>query len=86
MKISVTQDDIAKGQRVSASFCPIALASRRTFNNEVTVTKGEGIRVYKYPRSLVYSIPKNAVALINNFDHGGPVEPFTFETEEIIYD
>lgn len=76
MKIEVTQEDIKAGRKTECTRCPIALAIKR----KVGYTMSVGTRVCG-SLDNEFQLPKIAQDFISNFDHGNPVEPFTFELE-----
>ena len=78
--IIVTQADIDQGEQCQAGTCPIALAAERTTGLNVSV----GIATLTlFDGNMVdYTLPDEAVAFINNFDHNiEDVKPFTFTAE-----
>lgn len=79
MKISVTQDDIDKGQRGSACSCPIALATRRAFPwLAISVSPGFG-HGWLFIGNKTYRLPGDALTFILEFDSRSvPVAPFEF--------
>jgi len=82
MKIRVTSEDIAKGQRCNARFCPVALALQRTTNNPNIVAIGNwGYDTRKL--SSQFDLPMKVMRFIDAFDSGNPVEPFEFEMPDI---
>lgn len=86
MIIKVTQEDIDKGMPISASFCPVALACKRVFNKDCSVTRGTGLTVYMGEENYTWKrykhLPYSVKSFINNFDHQFGVEPFEFELED----
>lgn len=83
MEISVTKEDIKKGNQGHCRDCPIALAASRAFGVDVLV-RSRYVAVDAVPggRNAIYSLPENARNFINNFDNGRPVRPFRFELGE----
>ncbi len=85
MRIEVTADDIAMGQRGSCCKCPIALAVARALKLNGMVVDVNGLRVFVgafgRPRR-VYGLPENARAFVDAFDAGRATRPFEFELEE----
>lgn len=80
IKVSVTAEDIEKGQRMTADRCPIALAVHRIEGYEnAAVYPGSGVVLdSKYAGC---PIPEEAKDFIIRFDTGDKVKPFTFEFE-----
>ena len=89
LTIFVTDDDIEKGIRCNAGWCPIARAARRAFD-AAQVPYNQGLSVSqaiyplgygpldKYPR---FSLPSYAKSFVYWFDQGHDVMPFSFEIE-----
>ena len=86
MKVTVTREDIAIGQRDSIVSCPIARALKRSLAKLVT---DQGmppmlidVRVWAtfwyVPGGPRASLPASAQQFINDFDLGRPVTPFSF--------
>lgn len=79
MKIQVTKEDIANGQRVVCDRCPIALAMSRAFAQPVNVC----VTDWRLKSSRTYHfLPMAATNFLLNFDAGRPVVPFEFEVLE----
>lgn len=77
MKIEITVDDIALGQRLSCLKCPIALAMKRKTNKFLAVLN-TAVRI----EGSSYLLPTVAQQFIVDFDSGcRPVGPFSFELE-----
>ena len=81
--INVTKENIAIGQSVSSSNCPVALA----INSQTSSTSRVGVRVIDtftingyYYKS--YKVPTRVRAFINRFDRNKPVKPFNFYLEK----
>ena len=84
MKISVTAEHIAKGERDSCTACPVALAliDAGVESPEVNYT-----RVWYYRDNLpsfLAILPPDVTDKIQLFDDFGVMEPFTFEIDERI--
>src|SRR5579859_6474944 len=83
--IIVTSDDIHKGIPGDAGACPIARAIRRSIQpspEEYLAVDGLAICI----GSQNYKVPEAAIAFIESFDAGNPVEPFSFDLGERIDD
>lgn len=77
MTISVTQQHIDRGEALSCSRCPIALAISDCFLASCTVLHHSVcITDLGY-----YSLPNECNDFITAFDNNQPVSPFTFELE-----
>ena len=90
MKVTVTSEDIAIGQRDSIVSCPIARALKRTLAKLVT-DQGMSpmlidVRVWStfwyVPGGQRASLPEAAQQFIADFDHNKPVTPFSFTIPE----
>jgi hypothetical protein len=78
MKISVTQEDIDKGERYHNLQCPIAHAVYRAIGQRWLV--GGDALSQKVPFGTNYYIlPNSAINFIYRFDKKLPVTPFDFE-------
>lgn len=77
MKISVTQEDIDKGERNECRRCPVALALARAGFSGWEVDAG----TIFLPHSTAEPIrtPVEVTRFVLDFDEGLPVFPFTFE-------
>jgi len=75
-KITVTERDIKKGKRQTATRCPIALAIQRTFPGLRVSVNTEEARI----GGTHYNLPDKATAFITEFDFSShPVlKPFSF--------
>jgi hypothetical protein len=85
MKITVTKEDIRKGQRGINNSCPIALALTRkeadrnprkvlVLYTRAIVRFGEGVESTRE----TYSLSGSATRFVNAFDAGKKVKPQTF--------
>lgn len=83
VEISVTDEDIAAGERGSCGRCPVARAVRRS-------TGADGVRVNEGDIEISMSIcephmrallPRDACIWISRFDERGVGEPFTFTAD-----
>lgn len=89
--IEVTEGDIREAKRLRkarlegrahgllSESCPVALAARRVFGNQVKVWED---RIDRGPEDEPLDLPEKAVAFILGFDLGDSMEPFSFEVEE----
>lgn len=76
MKITITQDDIDKGDRKSCYNCPIALGANRAFGDKYSArVENTTILIGEFRRSL----PEAARRFVKLFDAGDHVDPFEFE-------
>ena len=79
VKVRVTWEDIARGERRECATCPVALAATRAFGEDVTV----GNRMFRL-RSIQYiDMPARVRAWIHEFDQGRPVRPIRFRVEAV---
>lgn len=80
MIISVTKEDIIKGNRGSADRCPVALAFKRALlpkQSKIAV----GSQTFSVRIKGHYSqgdLPARAIRFIRRFDSSESVKPFTF--------
>jgi len=89
LRVEVTAEDIAKGQREEVCLCPIALALSRcgvrgpAVAGAVGWTPGDNrwsvTFVEDYENETI--LPEECGTFASAFDKGEPVEPFTFEIE-----
>ena len=80
--IEVTAEDIRRGVREDACWCPVARAIARLLDvrlGDDEVIVGRELILIRPLGSLTdYELPAEAARFIRAFDHGEPVEPFTF--------
>ncbi len=80
MRIEVTAEDIAAGERGKCLLCPIALAARRagleTARVDLDTQHGESIADL-----IGVLLPDECLKFIIDFDNGKPVAPFVFELD-----
>lgn len=79
MKIKVTQEHIAKGKPQRSEWCPIALAAKDVFPQEIVVVSPYDLQVIAEQRDRYWHLPAQVRQFIKDFDGGRPVEPFDFE-------
>lgn len=82
MKIQVTSEDINNGRESHCSECPVALACRRVFPNNVVKVTRQTIHLYEINGSEpsgIINLPIVASYFIYDFDEGRTVDPFEFE-------
>ncbi len=84
VKVEVTFDDVAKGERGDCRYCPIALALERVLTERALfVVDGRTIS-WAGPTVGAHGyvdLPESAREFIYVFDGAGDVEPFEFEIE-----
>jgi hypothetical protein len=85
-KVDVTLDDIAHGEKMSCSRCPIARAVGRAFPDAQEIHTAGNIFVQlppdegkAYPRRYQGGTPEEARKFMNAFDGGHPVSPICFD-------
>lgn len=76
LTVTVTADDIAEGEALSCSACPVALAIRRLGYPHARVDWGYAM-MRGYDARI--ELPPAAVKFIEDFDDGRVVHPFVFE-------
>lgn len=85
--ITVTEDDIQRGERMEVSACPVALALRR----DLRVPDEIGLEV-QYPGAVLYrfdggefwhilELPSAVNWWISRYDSGDVVSPISFEVD-----
>lgn len=87
VKISVTAEDIEHGEKQNCRFCPIALASFRSFReslighdyfyceiHEIILVNIRGRRAF-----VSENLTEDVLNFIDDFDSGKEVSPFEFE-------
>jgi hypothetical protein len=86
MRIEVTAEDIAKGERDSCEACPIALAVRRAFG--VAHVDVDSVRIIVDncgDNERTFETPHAAEDFIGRFDYRSteedPPEPFAFDLD-----
>lgn len=79
--VSVTAEDIAAGIRGSSTACPMALALGRLGFPSISI----GLRSMVWDSEgrgyAVTEMPPEVISFGSRFDHGRPVEPFSFTIE-----
>lgn len=80
IRISVTEEDIRLGIRVSCSFCPIALAARRRLNIPVAVTCSKLKTLNRIGGRTIerFALPSKAQNFIAMFDLGNEMLSMSF--------
>lgn len=76
IKVEVTKEDIANGERENSCKCPVALALSR-LGTDVSVGNGE-IGFWLGDKYRLIEIPDMVDDFITQFDNGKEVEPFEF--------
>jgi hypothetical protein len=84
VKISVTQEDIAKGERCKARNCPIARAIQRVLPGHSVLVSQDLIETHCTATDEInlYDIPEKAQVFVQVYDDFDHVEPFEFELGE----
>lgn len=75
--ISVTQEDINRGQTGESAICPIAHAVRRAFK-----TYKKAVAVFPdgaYVGAWSAALPMKALHFMDKFDNNGKVKPFKMQ-------
>ena len=80
IRVEVTAEDIAKGERRVAWRCPIALACGRVFGEPIIGRDGCNLTV-EGRRLTDVELPAVAKRFTLDFDECRPVEPFAFDLE-----
>lgn len=75
MTITVTQEDIDKGNTQGCTECPVEIALLRSFPDEMVGVGESGIWI----TGQHHETPPSVVDFIRLFDRRHPVQPFTFE-------
>lgn len=76
--IQVKQEHINRGQRHTATACPIALAISEQLGTEAIVGPEFANVVLSDLELQRFRLPRSAVRFIRRFDQGEPVAPFRF--------
>jgi hypothetical protein len=83
--VSVTAGHIAKGERDSCRFCPVARAISEALPGIELVAVDSAHVTFGHPAGWYgwrqIDLPDSATRFIEAFDLGDPVEPFTFELD-----
>ena len=77
MIITVTADDIKRGNRQDCFECPVARAVRRAMSKSAWV----GYFTMGWDGSKARKLPKKVASFVSRFDSGKPVKPFSFEID-----
>lgn len=86
MRVKVTQEHINKGERISCSRCPVALAIADITNVVVSVTTTCFYRLKKTRQDRFHlrkkvDMPLEVRKFVRRFDSYQPVEPFEFDLD-----
>jgi hypothetical protein len=83
IKIEVTQDDINKGERGNARFCPIARACSRIIPNSSKPSIAGGRWNYVNVNNIErrFNVPDFVNDFINDYDLNNPVTPIEFDID-----
>jgi hypothetical protein len=89
--VSVTQDDIERGEQSLCRYCPVALGLRRAVPGAVqTFASDRRLKVMRQDGAWSCTIrtPPEVAAWINRFDSDGrsAVVPFSFEIPAPVWD
>ena len=76
IRVEVTEEDIAKGEKKDHCYCPLALAFKRAGLKDPIVENYTA----EHAGGLI-ELPLEACDFVHDFDLGRPVEPFTFTVE-----
>lgn len=84
--IKVTTDDIRRGKRSSASFCPVARAATRALDDIATSVQAAGGELSYYRKSdrppwTSIRLPESVNRRIDAYDAGEEMKPFTFRVD-----
>lgn len=83
--INVTAQHIAKGERDSCRFCPVAHAIREALPDIELVAVDSAFASLGHPDAWPacreIALPEAATRFIEAFDGGDPVRPFTFDLD-----
>lgn len=79
MKISVTKDDIEKGQPQNPNACPIGHAIQRAGLQDYCVTGSAIIVADQRQQTAALLLPEEVQHWIADFDKAKPVGPISFE-------
>jgi len=77
VRVEVTMDDIAHGERHSCTQCPIARALKR--QGHMADPSVDGLYIQDDERGMCGRTPSEANQFIQMFDDGCHVEPFAFD-------
>ena len=83
MKIEVTQEDIDNGTAINPWTCPLALAIRRAWNDEVEVSVTDIVRIGSFDSGEVYLLSEEAEEFRLAFDWRKPVKPGVFHLKRV---
>jgi hypothetical protein len=78
VKIEVTRADIDRGRPRFNNLCPVALAINRALPGHAWRVDGWRAEGDGGGR---FALPWRAVVFVSDYDHGKPVQPFTFEVQ-----
>lgn len=78
LNVYVTADDIERGIKASAHFCPVARAVERAIGRTVSITHAA---IYFGIEFIRVETPLKVIRFINRFDNGEPVMPMRFSLD-----
>ena len=81
--LNITQTDIERGEQDSMSHCPIARAALRKFRDAARVQVSDDILCVtsKRGKRVLFALPEEASAFVQDFDGGDYVQPFSFTVD-----
>lgn len=80
LHVSVTKEDIERGERRDCARCPVAVAMSRAAGRRIDVSLTEFWFVNCEPDAIFF-LPRDAVGFVDKFDDFGTGEPFEFDVE-----
>lgn len=78
MQIKVTDDHIRRGERGTASSCPVALAIKEQIKIDAISVYGADVRLAISSREFYRHLPREVTEFVDDFDANSVVQPFEF--------
>lgn len=75
IEIDVTADDIARGERGDSARCPVTLAARRLFPQEVVITGLHHVWIGDDENAVPYRLSPLLYDAVRHFDRWGEMRP-----------
>jgi hypothetical protein len=85
IEVKVTQEHIARGERNSCVYCPVAIAMTDAFDIGVLASCGTSVWSFDtFPGGVVHEgwFPQEVTKWIMAFDRGDLMAPITFQVEQ----
>jgi len=80
--VRVTADHLARGERLAAGRCPLALAVAEALPGSQPVVSGQWVWTWRGGRRVRHDLPEDVAERVRGYDRAGQMEPFEFALAE----